>query len=77
MATLPNGDRNGRKLPLMWNLVSVLGLEELLADHGVTEHLDDFEKLYGGLAADPNKQELLVELQRCVYDYFAGISRAL
>ena len=45
LAAFPNGDKNGRQLPLMNNLVEVVGLRSLLdswdIDHGET----DFEAM--------------------------------
>jgi hypothetical protein len=35
LAAFPNGDRYGRQLPLMHDLISKLGLEGPLSEHGV------------------------------------------
>ena len=50
LAAFPAGDANGCRLPLMRNLVEVVGLGDLLAAHGVYENHEDFEALYDGLA---------------------------
>jgi hypothetical protein len=34
LAAFPNGDKHGRKLPLMWNIVDVVGLSPLLDNAG-------------------------------------------
>lgn len=45
-AAFPNGDMNGRKLPLMNNFVEILGLESLLARTRITFDTDNFEDIY-------------------------------
>jgi len=42
-AALPNGDKRGRTLPLMNDLVDTLGLRPLLEDHGLHADSGDFE----------------------------------
>ncbi len=45
-AAFPNGDKHGRKLPLMNNFVETLGLESLLARTKITFESDNFEDIY-------------------------------
>jgi hypothetical protein len=52
LAAFPSGDAHGRKLPLMRNIVKVVGLGALLADHGVHENYENFEVLYDSLATN-------------------------
>ena len=52
-AAFPAGDRNGRSLPLMNNLVKTLDLEPLLRAHGVTYTGQDFEELYASFYREP------------------------
>ncbi len=73
LAALPTGDANGRKLPLMRNIVEVLGLAELLASHGVHEGHEDFEALYDGLTIDESKAELLQAIVQKLHAYFAAM----
>ncbi len=73
LAALPNGDPNGRKLPLMRNMVEIVGLQSLLETHGVTSGYEDFESLYDGLADSGNHAELLAELENAVRSYFAEL----
>ena len=73
LAACPNGDANGRKLPLMRNLVEIVGLTELLKAHGVYEGYEDFESLYDGLASMKSTPGLISLLESKVHDYFAGM----
>lgn len=70
LAAFPNGDPNGLRLPLMRNLVEVVGLEPILRAHGVTAGFDDFESLYDGLVSTNADPELLQKLESQVREYF-------
>jgi len=72
LAALPDGDKRGRKPPLMANFVSTLGLEPLLREHGVEHISDNFETLYSSLCGKSEYQPLLADLERRVYEYFAA-----
>lgn len=73
LAAFPNGDANGRKLPLMHNIVDVVGLRELLAAHGAHENHEDFEALYDSLATNNANPELLRTLEDLLHAYFAAM----
>src|SRR5690349_9416970 len=73
LAALPNGDKHGRKLPLMWNIVDVTGLGPILDKFGVHDHRDNFEKLYSDLATDGQHPDLVAEIDQVIFNYFAGM----
>jgi len=73
LAALPNGDRNGRRLPVMKNFVDVVGLTDTLATNGINPPHDDFEGIYSDIAADTGKTALQKEIEKRVYDYFAAL----
>jgi hypothetical protein len=50
LAAFPNGDRNGQTLPVIKNLVDVVGLAELLSSNGMNPPYDDFEGIYSDIA---------------------------
>src|SRR5271167_2125724 len=50
LAAFPDGDRNGRKLPVMRNFVEVVGLASLLSANGINPPYDDFEGIYSDIA---------------------------
>lgn len=72
-AAFPNGDRNGRHLPLMNDLVDVVGLGETLEGYGLPRDVPDFEALYSELARDESKTKLRAELESAIRHYFASL----
>ncbi|GIU47622.1 hypothetical protein [Shewanella algidipiscicola] len=69
-AAFPNGDKNGRKLPLMYNLVEVLGIGYLFEKHGVKYDGDNFEAVYDQLSKSGQHEELVQEIETAVEEYF-------
>ena len=49
LAAFPDGDRNGLQLPLMHNLIKVVGLEQILERHGIDADIANFEEFYDEL----------------------------
>jgi len=72
-AALPNGDRNGYQLPLLDNLVEVLGLENLLKDRGADGVGANFEAFYSDLHEANPDDPLLYQLEEKVRNYFARL----
>lgn len=72
-AALPEGDRNGRKLPLLKDFVDVIGLREQMRDAGVSEPFDDFEAIYSKIALDPTLGDLTKSIDSAVYSYFESL----
>lgn len=70
VAAFPNGDLNGRRLPLMRNLVEVVGLEPLLSAYGISSGFEDFESLYDRLVSSNADPKLLQALESKVRAYF-------
>ncbi|MGE4398167.1 MAG: hypothetical protein AB7D29_01490 [Campylobacterales bacterium] len=70
-AAFPDGDKNGRKLPLMNNFIETLGLEELIKSSGIKFESNNFEIIYDRLRKDSNLQSLCLTLEKQVYNYFA------
>ena len=73
LAAFPHGDANGRQLPLMRNLVEIVGLRGDLQAARITEGLEDFESLYDGLASGGANSELVALIERRVHEYFSGM----
>lgn len=73
VAACPHGDRNGRRLPLMPNLVEVVGLGDLLAHAQIDGPAQDFEGVYDTLTRSPEHREVVAELERRVREYFAAL----
>lgn len=72
-AACPQGDAQGRPLPLMADLISVLGLRDQLEKAGVFLADENFENLYSRLASDPTHSHLSLQLQEAVFDYFSEL----
>jgi len=70
-AAFPKGDRNGLKLPLMNNLVCVLGIESVFSKHGIEYSGDNFEATYDALVCSGNYSELVHEIEMLVESYFS------
>ncbi len=52
VAACPRGDRNGRRLPVMANIVKVLGLGRIIEETSASFETDaDFELIYDELAS--------------------------
>jgi len=73
LAAFPNGDRNGKRLPLMRNLVEVLGLEPTLKKYGFKTTVPDFELFYDDLVMSGRNPLLMEEIERSIHDYFADL----
>lgn len=73
LAALPGGDRHSRRLPLMAQLVDVLGLDSILRHHGVRYRGGDFEALYSELSQDPLRKPVIEELNRAIFAYFSTL----
>ena len=73
-AACPNGDRNGRELPVLTNLVEVVGLQSLLTGVPGIEGLEGFENIYGKLVADENSFDLVTELEARIRGYFEQLA---
>ena len=73
-AAFPEGDRNGLKLPLMNNLVEVIGLENLLSKHGLKYEGENFEAIYDALSQNEKHKELISEIDHSVEHYFQQLN---
>jgi len=72
-AAFPNGDRNGRKLPLMNNFVETLAIQNLIARTGLSFSSTNFEDIYTDIHQKPALKNIREELEEIVYDYFKGM----
>jgi len=73
-AAFPNGDINGKKLPLMNNLVETLGIEKLIKKAGLKTTSTNFEDIYSEIHENPNLSSLRKELEKEVYSYFQSMA---
>lgn len=73
LASFPNGDRNGRQLPVMKNFIEVLGLDSVLRNSDIEFPSDNFEEIYSFLYETKN-DELLELIQNEVSSYFSDLT---
>ncbi|MCZ6802847.1 MAG: hypothetical protein O7D86_02640 [Proteobacteria bacterium] len=72
-ATLPDGDKYGKRLPDMANFIDVLDLRKLLIQENIDLSEPNFEKIFSDLyLVDPNS-ELIRKIEDTVYDYFSSL----
>ena len=70
----PEGDASGRRLPLMDNLVDVVGLGPLIETAaGVLDMGKGIEEIYSKLAGNSKYGELVKEIERRIDDYFSSL----
>src|SRR5690606_20714390 len=72
-AAFPDGDRNGRRLPLLKDFVEVIGLDALMLEAGVRPPFDDFEAIYSTIALDPKLCVVRERINSVVYSYFESL----
>ena len=73
LAAFPDGDRNGFQLPLMHNLIKVVGLGQILKRHGIDADIANFEEFYDELVTRYKDQGLLQEIERAILNYFCKL----
>lgn len=67
LASFPDGDKNGKKLPLMNDLIEVAKLNEVLGAEYIGQNIED---VFTDLSRDESNFELLQEVQRRIFSYF-------
>lgn len=71
-STLRNSEKNGKALPLMRNVIDVVGLADVVNElpEEYKLHKEDFEKLYSLLAKDDKFNKEREYIEKKVYQYF-------
>lgn len=72
-AAFPNGDKNGKKLPLMQGFVETVGMEPLAEKTGIPWQNRNFEDFYSELYDTPGTEGVRKEVEDFVFDYFASL----
>lgn len=73
LASFPNGDMNGKKLPIMRTFTETVGLTNLLESEGIKLPYDDFEAIYSDIAVDPSRVKLKDEIEFRISTYFSSL----
>lgn len=69
----PNGDANGKLLPIMNELSGVLDLEGEFGRCGIDYASTDFEKAYSDLALSGQNRSTVELIQKRIHDYFSSL----
>jgi len=72
-AACPVGDRHGRPVPVMNELIDAVGLRPMLEEQNISFDSPDFEAVYGDLAAAPANAGLIERIDQRVFEYFASL----
>ena len=71
LAAFPNGDKFGRKLPLMDNLIETVGLDVILKKWNVNLSSINFEDFFDKLVSEKNNIQPQRLIEDKVYEYFS------
>lgn len=72
-AACPNGDLNGRSIPLMKDFIEVLQLEPLLTENGIKYKGEDFEEVFSELSSNHQANEVIPKIEEKIDRYFMGL----
>lgn len=73
-AAFPKGDKDGRRLPLMNDLIDVVGLKPLIEKTGETlDNGKDFEKIYSNIVSNSKHRDLAREMESKIREYFSSL----
>lgn len=67
-------DKNGQEVPLLKDIHKILGLTKKLKNYNFSdEEMEDFEMLYSKIYEKKEYEELQIELENAVFDYFSKL----
>lgn len=70
-AAFPNGDKFGRKLPLMNDFIKVVGIEKFLKKNRIEYSNQNIEEIYSSLYSKNPESEILEEMNEIIISYFS------
>lgn len=73
LQAFPDGDRKGQRLPLMDDLVEVVGLGSILEEQGISYADRNFEDIYSDLYEDRRYEYLIDIIEKRVRKYFTQL----
>lgn len=74
LAAFPSGERGGLSLPLMRNLVEIVGLGPVLDKFGIAHGITDFESFYDDIATNRDNPAPLCEVEHAIHGYFSRLA---
>lgn len=69
-ATIPNGDKNGRKSPVMNNFLQEIGQENLLREVSLKKQSNNIEDIYSELVEDPEYAETVSKIEAAIISHY-------
>jgi hypothetical protein len=69
-ASFPKGEASGLEVPLMNDIIRVLGISDIFRCHGIGINNNDFESIYDQLVTDRKNINLINKIEKKVYTYF-------
>lgn len=72
-AAFPNGDKNGKKLPLMNDFIETIGMAELADASGIPWRGRNFEEFYSELHQDDRRKDIRRNIECFVAEYFSSL----
>ncbi len=73
-ATCPEGDSNNKRLPVIGDLIDIVGLAELFKQEGIDQSQENFEKIYSDLCVDKKYSEFKNSIEFSIFQYFRELS---
>lgn len=73
IATIPNGDKNGNKSSVMNGLIDRLNLNDVLRNVKLSTPSTNLEDIYSELYSKPEYKNVVKELEKRIYTYFASL----
>ncbi|MDP2277121.1 MAG: hypothetical protein Q8K51_02755 [Nitrospirota bacterium] len=73
-AAFPNGEASGKKIPLMNDIMDMIGLKDIIESEGINADYSNFEALYDDLVTKNANSEAVRMIEQKVYDYFSSMS---
>ena len=71
VAAIPNGDLNGKRIPVMKNLIDILKLDNLIKNVPSDIKNSNFESIYSYLIKNNYPADTINEIEEKVYDHFS------
>jgi hypothetical protein len=72
-AALPEGERSGKRLPLMADFVETVPVKDLLREVPELPIGLNFEGIYSKISQDPTRRDLCRRLEGVIHDYFDSL----
>ena len=73
LQAFPNGDKHGKRLPLMNNIIYILELGNILKSYGVEYRNENLEVIYDEFSFQPRMNDLKEILERKIFTYFSSL----